>query len=262
MTKFLDRKLVYNLIRRSDIILEILDGRFPDLSRVKTFEKYIDERKIPLILVMNKCDLIPLVVLEQNKKKLSKEYPTVYVSARDRLGTKILRNEIQQISRGKEVIVSLIGIPNTGKSSILNALRGKHTAPTGAHPGFTKSEQLIRISKKILIYDSPGVVQVDSDDEDTLAFLGAFPLEKLYDTIGTASYFIEKIKKNYSQGFISRYQLYKEEIESKSSEEILQLIAKNRNIVKKKNILDIEKTARIVMREFVQGTFPYWEKIN
>jgi len=167
-----ENRLVFELINASDIVLEVLDGRLPALSRVSSIEKHIERLKIPLLLVLNKCDLIPRETSERTKRIFSQEYPTVFISAQNRQGTKKLRHKIAQISPKKEFIISIVGIPNTGKSSLLNILRGKHVAPTGQKPGITRSKQLVRISRRILIFDTPGIVPFDHPDENVQAIIG------------------------------------------------------------------------------------------
>ncbi len=83
-----ENRWVFELIKTSDVVLEILDGRFPHLTRVSSIEKHITSLSIPLILVLNKCDLVPRNISEKNKRLLQQEFPTASLSAHNRLGTK------------------------------------------------------------------------------------------------------------------------------------------------------------------------------
>ncbi len=253
-----EHRQVFELIRNSDIVLEVVDSRFPEISRVSSIEKFIKKLKIPLIIVLNKCDLVPHEINIRTKKIFEKEYPTVYTSAQNRQGTKKLRLQIVKLSKKKEIIISLVGIPNTGKSSLLNILRGKHVAPTGQKPGITRHKQLVRVSHRILMYDTPGIIPFDHPDENLRAFLGSIPIEKLEDPLATAYFFLDRIKNRYPKGLIHRYKLSSIDWDNAS---ILTQISQQRGIILKKGLLNIPEAAKLLMREFTAGKIEYWEEI-
>ncbi|MHA1941250.1 MAG: YlqF/YawG family GTPase [Candidatus Hodarchaeales archaeon] len=253
-----EHRWVFELIRESDIVLEVVDGRFPHLTRVSSIENLTSRDKIPLIIVLNKCDLLPRKTCERNKEILIKEFPTVYISTQNRQGTKKLRTQISRLSSKKEIKISLVGIPNTGKSSLINILRGKHVTPTGQKPGVTRHKQTVRVSKRILAFDSPGVVPFDHPNLNLQAFLGAYSISNLDDPIDTFDYFLNRIRQYNPKGFIERYNLQSVE---KPNEVILEIIARKRGIILKGGKLNLIEAAKIIMREFVSGTIPYWEEI-
>ncbi|MFX1286188.1 MAG: GTPase [Promethearchaeota archaeon] len=254
-----EHRQVFELIRNSDLVLEIIDARFPVLSRVSTIERHLEKIGIPLIIVLNKCDLVPRNICDRAKTVLSQEYPTVYISARNRQGTKILRQKIVQLSQKKqETHVSIVGIPNTGKSSLLNILRGKHVAPTGLKPGVTRHLQLVRVSKQILMYDTPGVVPFDHPSKELQVFMGAVSIDKLEDPLKTSFFFIDRIRKHYSEGFMQRYNLPSLSIDN---EAIITHITQQRGMIMKGAQPNVTEAAKVLMREFIAGLFPYWEEI-
>jgi ribosome biogenesis GTPase A len=254
-----ENRWIFELIKTSDVILEVLDGRFPHLTRVSSIEKHITSLSIPLILVLNKCDLLPRNISEKNKKRLQQEYPTTYISAQNRLGTTKLRHEIAKISPKRETVISIVGIPNTGKSSLLNILRGKHVAQTGQKPGVTRHKQIVRISRRLLIYDTPGVVPFDHPDLNLQAFIGAYSLDNLDDPIDTVDFFLDRIRKNHSEGLMTKFGLPSLD---KSNQEILEFIAKKRSLVLKGAKLNLEEAAKVIMRELTAGKITYWEEYN
>lgn len=254
-----EHRKIFELIRKSDLVLEVLDGRLPFLSRVSSIENFAKKVKIPLILVLNKCDLVPQDICEQNKKILSHEYPTVYISAQKRQGTTILRQKMLRYSaKNKEILISIVGIPNTGKSSLLNIIRGKHVAHTGQKPGVTRHLQIVRISNKILMYDTPGVTPFDHPIKEIQVIMGAISIDNLEDPIAVASFLLDRIRKNYVEGLLERYSLPSIDLEN---ETIIEEIAKKRRMVLKGGALNINEASKVLLREFTAGVFPYWEKL-
>ncbi|MHA2243420.1 MAG: GTPase [Candidatus Hodarchaeales archaeon] len=254
-----ENRQVFDLIRNSDVVLEVIDSRLAALSRVSSIERHLEKLKIPFIIVLNKCDLVPRDICERTKRIFSREYPTVYISARNRQGTKILRQKIVQLSQKKqEILISIVGIPNTGKSSLLNILRGKHVVSTGQKPGVTRHLQIVRISKKFLVYDTPGVVPFDHPNKELQVFMGAVSIDNLEDPLKTSFFFLDRIKEHYSEGFIKRYNLPSIIMDN---EEIITHIAQQRRMVLKGAQPNTIEAAKVLMREFSAGLFPYWEEI-
>lgn len=254
-----ENRQVFELIRNSDMVLEVIDSRLAALSRVSSIEKHLKKLKIPIIIVLNKCDLVPRDICERTKRIFSQEYPTVYISARNRQGTRILRQKIVQLSQKKqEILISIVGIPNTGKSSLLNILRGKHVVSTGQKPGVTRHLQIVRISKKILVYDTPGVVPFDHPNKELQVFMGAVSIDNLEDPLKTSFFFLDRIKDHYSEGLIQRYNLPSLTMDN---EAIINHIAQQRRMVLKGAQPNIIEAAKVLMREFSAGLFPYWEEI-
>ena len=123
----------------------------------------------------------------------------------------------------------------------------------------TRYKQIVRISNKVLIYDSPGVVPFDHPDINLQAFLGAYEIGKLPDPIHTAHFCLDRIKQNYFKGFIEKYNLPSEKL---SNEEIIDYIANKRGLILKGGKLNHDEAAKVIMREFAAGKIPYWEKIS
>lgn len=154
-------RLVDKVIGEADVVLLVLDARMVEETKNDEIIAKVKRAGKQLIYVLNKCDLIDQKTAELYKKKLK---PCVFVSAIKYYGTTMLRKKILEVSRGKECVVGIVGYPNTGKSSIINALKGKSSAPTSSMSGFTKAIQKVRVDTKITILDTPGVL-AQSDDK-------------------------------------------------------------------------------------------------
>src|SRR3989338_5858346 len=148
--------IVKEVINKSDLLLEILDARFVEETRNIELEDRIREAGKEFIFVINKCDLVSQNYLNKEKQRLSKIAPCVFVSSIMRLGTKMLRDEINNHIRGDRIKVGVVGYPNVGKSSVINVLKGRHSAPTSSYSGYTKGLRDVNVTSKITMVDTPG----------------------------------------------------------------------------------------------------------
>src|SRR3989344_9038047 len=141
--------LVDKVLRHSDIILIIIDARMVKFSRNKFVENKIKNYRKKFLYVINKIDLI--TKKEQDEIDLPN---SIDISATKHIGTLRLLGRIKKLANDREVTVGVVGFPNTGKSTIINALKGKKSAPTSSVSGYTKSLQKIRITKNIMMMDT------------------------------------------------------------------------------------------------------------
>lgn len=155
-------ELLESIINSSDIILEVLDARFVDEMRNRTIENKIKEKGKRVIYVLNKSDLAKQETIQKNLNHLRL---SISLSCKNRKNSGKLRNFIKQearkvgetVDRGR-VTVGVIGYPNSGKSTLINLLIGRGSARTSPDAGFTTSIQKLRLSKGIVLLDSPGVI--------------------------------------------------------------------------------------------------------
>ncbi len=246
-------RLFWRAVKDADVVLEVLDPRDPDSFRLKNIERKLVEMGKKIILVINKSDLVPKDVVEAWKNLFEKECPTVYISARKRLGTRKLRKLIIKLGGKKDLIyVAVVGYPNVGKSTIINILKGSHSAPTGAKPGLTRHLQLIRRGR-IKIIDTPGVFPIE--DPISLVYKGSIRVEQLEDPIHYCEELIKKILEIDSSAFERNY-----EINAKDPIDIIREFAKKRNKLKKGGELDLETAARILIKEWQDGKLIVWRK--
>jgi len=244
-------KIVKDVIEEADIVVEVVDSRDPNGTRNKKIERLVKEERKPLLIVMNKADLVPKEWAEEYKRK--SEVPVVFVSARERKGTGILRKELKKLANPllyekERVKVALIGYPNVGKSTIINTLKGKKAVGTAPIPGYTKGKQLIRLSKKLWLLDTPGVVPIDDFDE--LVIKGGFPADKIEEPVKPALKLISRILETRRGAITEKFG-----IEAESEEEILRQIGEKRGLIKAGGEVDLEETARWLLREWQTGRF-------
>ncbi len=242
-------KIVNAVIQQSDVLLEILDSRLPDMTRNPEVEEKVKSAGKKLILVLNKEDLIGQAVSEKEKKRLSREYPTVFVSTKEHHGTKLLRDAILKHANKEKVIVGVLGYPNTGKSSIINVLKGKHAAATSSQAGHTRSVQMIRITNRIMMLDTPGVIPFEEKDDVKHVLIGSLMFSEV-DNPDVAACEIIKHCNTISEDIIPDF--YNVEV-SVDPYEQMEAIAKKRNLVAKGGIPDIGRAARLIIKDWQTG---------
>jgi ribosome biogenesis GTPase A len=253
-------KSVWDVVDKSDVVLEVVDARFPSRCRSFYLENKIKElQNKELILVLNKSDLIPRPVGKRWIRFFKKEgFHAVLVSARERLGTSILRKQIQRFAPKKnkyeDVILGVVGLPNTGKSSLINILKGRSSAPTAPIPGFTKAMQLLRIGARMMVYDTPGVIPSAIPFSDQL-LLGIIRPEQLSDPIKACGILARSLE-DINPGIMQEvYGVPFKEIDS-----FLVKLAIKRNRVLKGGEPDIGLIARQVIMDHVKGNLRVYEQ--
>ncbi|MBI2669506.1 50S ribosome-binding GTPase [Candidatus Woesearchaeota archaeon] len=234
-------KAVNQVLTRSDLIIEVLDARMIEQTRNRELEHKIGKFGKKLLFVLNKCDLVKKELLEKSKQELQ---PSVFISSTEKLGTTILKKKILEISHGEPITVGIVGYPNVGKSSLINALAGRKAARTSAVSGFTRGLQKIRVDKKILLLDTPGVFPYQEKDEEKHAFTGAKDYAKIKDPEVEALRFIEKEKKMILRHY---------GVDGDDPEEILEAIGRKYQRLQKGGLVDVETTARMIFKDWQTG---------
>jgi len=176
---------LYKVIDSSDVIINVLDARDPMGTRCKHVEKYLKKEKPfkHMIFVLNKCDLVPVWVTQKWVAILSSEYPTLAfrASLTNPFGKGAFISLLRQFSGlhkdKKQISVGFIGYPNTGKSSIINALRAKKVCKTAPIAGETKVWQYITLMRRIFLIDCPGVVYPTGETETETILKGVVRVE-------------------------------------------------------------------------------------
>ncbi|MCX9013334.1 MAG: 50S ribosome-binding GTPase [Candidatus Methanoperedens sp.] len=244
--------MVKDVIKKSDVLLEVIDARFPDETRNSEVERDVARARKPLIIVLNKCDLVSKENLEKTKSRLSKIAPTVFVSSRDGFGKTILRHKILEVAslKGRDILVGSLGYPNTGKSSVINTVCGKHSAGTSSISGHTKGVQLIKAGSRIRFIDTPGVIPFGENDEYIQGLLGVKDSTHLKDHVGVALKIIEKLCSENKAALESFYHVT---IGNEDSYDVLELIGRQSNFLKTKGEVDENRAAVKIINDWQIG---------
>ncbi|MEA1984572.1 MAG: GTPase [Euryarchaeota archaeon] len=247
------RMMVKDVIKTADILLEVVDARFPDETRNSDVERSIGYSKKPFIIVLNKCDLVSKETLEKTKARLSTIAPTVFVSSKNRFGTTMLRHKILEVAnmRGHDIQVGCLGYPNTGKSSVINGVAGKNKASTSSISGYTRGVQLVNAGSHIQFIDTPGVIPFNDNDEYKQGLLGVKDTTHLQDPIGVALKIIEKMCAENKTALEAFYNVAIEEEDD--AYEVLERIGRQRNFLKKKGRVDDSRAAITMINDWQKG---------
>jgi nuclear GTP-binding protein len=241
-------KELFKVIDLSDLIVEVLDARNPSGTRSHYIEQYIKKQSPNkhLIIVLNKCDLVPSYVTKEWLHSISKEFPTVafHCSVTNPFGKGALLSVLRQISHLKTdkpfLKVCFIGFPNVGKSSVINALKTKEVCKVANRPGETKVWQLVVLMKKLFLLDCPGFVHFNTRDfEVDIIVNGVKRVEKISD----ASAYLPMILRSVKPHFLQR--TYQIRYWSSAEDFITQLAMKSGRIITKGQP-DIETSAKMV----------------
>ncbi len=255
------RELIKENLKAVDLVVEIIDSRIPVSSRNPIIDELISGKK--RIVVLGKADLADEAQNQKWKVALSRSEGVVKVLALNlQSGENIkqllkaleaeqtIRNEEKSIKRPLRLMI--VGVPNVGKSSLINRLTGKKSALTGDRPGVTKGKQWLTLENGMQLLDTPGILWTKFEDPNVglnLAFCGSIK----DDILGIQDLGYELIRvlgEEYPDMLMERYKL--DEI-SEQAIENMDNIALKRGFIMSGKRIDYERTGRIVVDEFRGG---------
>ncbi|MBQ2227774.1 MAG: ribosome biogenesis GTPase YlqF [Firmicutes bacterium] len=254
------RELIQENLKLVDVCVEVLDARIPVSSRNPILAE-LTANKIR-VLVLNKSDLADEAKTAEWAEKLRQDGAYVLVTncntgagstALVKLLEKIRDEKNEGRERKKDLRLMIVGIPNVGKSSLINRLTGKKAAKTGNKPGVTRGKQWISLGEHMMMLDTPGILWPKFEDPKVglnLAFCGSIKDEIMdLETLGME--LIGVLARDYPDLLSVRYKL--EEI-AETPLENMENIARKRGFILPGKRIDYERTARTVIDEFRAGT--------
>ena len=244
-----------------DVVYELLDARIPYSSKNKDIDELIKNK--PKILIMTKTDLCDLEIT----KKWQQYYENMgyKVILTDLINNKNIKQIIEVTSslsdnmnkkrlslgmKPRKTRVLILGVPNVGKSTLINRLVGKKAAPTGDKPGITKKLNWIRINDKLELLDTPGILEPKLENKEVALNLAALTSikEEVLDLEQVALHIIDKMLNLYPNTLKTRYNL----TNTNTPLIILNQIAKQKGAIKKGEV-DYEKVYKIILRDLKEG---------
>lgn len=259
------KKLIRENLQWVDVILEIIDARLPSSSRNPLLGEMLAGK--PFVLLLNKADLAEE---NENQKWLDfyrkQGYATMLYNAlskrskgeQKKLALLARREAREELSsrrkkgiKSKIVRLMVLGIPNVGKSTLINHLKGRGVALTGNKPGVTKGKQWIRLDNDLELLDLPGILWPKFTDPAMgykLSVSGAIKAER-YDPRQLAIWLLTWLKEN-KPGRIAKYYHLDETL---AVDNILEVFCQKRGILQRGGLWDLDRGAAVFLQEFRRG---------
>ncbi|KAI9502592.1 nuclear GTP-binding protein nug1 [Coemansia spiralis] len=278
------------VVQHADVILEVLDARDPLGTRAPQIERMILDAGANkrIILILNKIDLVPRDVVEKWLAYLRHEFPTLAfkastqeqrrnlghavsgskkaatLSTSECVGADSLIQLLKNYSRNQKIktsiTVGIIGFPNVGKSSLINSLKRSRVCGVGSTPGFTKFVQEIHLDSKLKLMDCPGIVfnspakgteKLDKVAVAEMMLRNCIKVELLDDPIAPVDLIVKRCKPVALQAMYNVPAFL-------DTRDFLVRLARQRGMLKRQGIADLEAAARIVLGDWNKGKIPYY----
>lgn len=256
------KRMMQENIKLIDLVIELVDARVPMSSRNPDIDE-LGKNKARLIL-LNKSDLAEDKWNDAWVEYFQeKGFSVMKINSKKGGGVKSIQGVIQEACKEKTerdrkrgilnrpIRAMVVGIPNVGKSTFINALAGKASAKTGNKPGVTKGKQWIRLNKNVELLDTPGILWPKFEDQTVglrLAFIGSIK-DEVVQTEELSLEIIKFLLKNYG-GLMAKHYTMEEDADPVIC---LQRIAESRHCLVRGNEFDLNKAAMIIVDDFRNG---------
>lgn len=257
------KRLISENIELIDVVYEVIDARIPQSSKIPDLDNYIGDK--PRILIFNKIDLCDLKETQKWMDFYQKEgYKTIGMDLEHNpnmnklieLTSKIMSTENEKrLEKGllkRKTRVLVVGVPNAGKSTLINRLVGKKAVNVGNKPGVTKELNWIRINDEIELLDSPGILWPKIDTGDVALNLATFTAikEEILPIYDVCEYALRNLAEYYPDLLEQRFGITEV---NEDFIETLEIIGKKRGCLIKGGEVDYDKVIAIIMSDIKQG---------
>ncbi len=257
-------RMIGENMRLVDAVCEILDARIPMASRNPDVERLAGEK--PHLLILNRADLADPEITARWREFFRREgYTVLETDARSGKGVRQLPNALREVLKDKiaaltekgqanrPLRIMILGIPNVGKSTLINQLAGRRAAVAGDKPGVTRGKQWITLPNGILLLDTPGILWPKFDSQEVgemLAITNAIKADVLdKETLGAN--FMLRLRDYYPQALTERYKFTPDP--EANGFELLEEAAKKRGFLVSRGEYDIERMANTLLGEYHDG---------
>lgn len=258
------RRQIKEKIDLIDIVYEVIDSRIPISSKIKDIDDIVKNK--PRIIIMTKTDLCDLNKTNKHVKYYEDlGYKVVLVDLinnknidKIKIATDEVLKEINEKRESKGLKIRtaralIIGIPNVGKSTLINRLASKKVVGVGNRPGVTKQLSWIRISKDVDLMDSPGILWPKIDNEVQGLNLACFSAikEEILPIDEVACYILKYMFENYKDNLKERYGLTT--LDEDDYSEAYEIIGRKRGCIIKGNEVDYDKVSSLIIKDLMEG---------
>ncbi len=265
MTK--TNRMIEKDIKLVDMVVEVTDARIPQASRNPQLKNMIGTK--PKMLLMNKADNadeeitkkwlayykekgIVAIPTDCKTGKGLKAFPQ---AVRETLAEKIKQWEKNNVSTTRPIRIMIVGIPNVGKSSLINRLAGGKRAKVEDRPGVTRGKQWVTLESGIELLDMPGVLWPKFENKryaEHLAFTGAIK-DDILDIEHLAVKLLELMQKIYPEKLVERYKVTEDDVKNLDGYDLLEAIAKRRGMLMSGGHINTERCSIMLLDEFRSG---------
>lgn len=254
------RELIQQNLKMVDAVVEVIDARIPSSSRNPIIDELVKSKK--RIIILNKSDLSDAAA-NKEWEQYFKEQGNLVLTMNCMAGSgasqllkllgKLRDEKNKDQVRQKPYRLMIVGVPNVGKSSLINRLTGKKSAQTGDRPGVTKGKQWLNLPGNMQLLDTPGILWPKFEDSHVgvnLAFCGSIK-DEILDVATLALELVKVLQADYPDLLMERYKL--DEI-CEEALDTMEAIAKKRGCILPGKRIDYERVANVLLDEFRAGT--------